>query len=114
MKKSKLNVFQQASAKNMSEDELQSQVIDSAKKLGWMVYHTHDSRRSQPGFPDLVLINIRMRKLVIRELKRETGRVSDNQKLWIHGFNLCGIDIGVWRPLDLFDGTILTTLRGLS
>ena len=39
-----------------SEEDYQAQIIDLAKKLGWRVYHTRDSRRSEPGFPDLILI----------------------------------------------------------
>jgi len=46
--------------------------------MGWWSYHTHDSRRSTPGFPDLVLI--RPPRVMFIELKRETGRLTTAQK----------------------------------
>ena len=38
----------------MTEKQFQSHIVQYAKMRGWLVYHTHDSRRSEPGFPDLV------------------------------------------------------------
>ena len=38
------------------EADFQAQVVKLALLLGWKVYHTHDSRRSREGFPDLILI----------------------------------------------------------
>jgi hypothetical protein len=40
----------------ISEEELLATVTQMAQLQGWMVYHTRDSRRSQTGFPDLVLV----------------------------------------------------------
>lgn len=40
----------------ISEKEFQAQVLDLARLTGWLCYHPHDSRRSAPGFPDLVLV----------------------------------------------------------
>ncbi len=37
----------------LSEADFMDQVIDLAHLYGWMVYHTYDSRRSAPGYPDL-------------------------------------------------------------
>ena len=39
-----------------SEGEYQQQILDLARTLGWRVFHDYDSRRSEPGFPDLILI----------------------------------------------------------
>ena len=44
----------------MTEKEFQRLVVDYATLHGWMHYHTHDSRRSTPGFPDLVLVRERI------------------------------------------------------
>ena len=33
----------------ISEKEFQATVIEYAKACGWKVYHTYDSRRSDPG-----------------------------------------------------------------
>ena len=56
-----------ASLVPISEAELQTAIIDCAVALGWLVYHTHDSRHSPEGFPDLILV--REPRLIIAELK---------------------------------------------
>ena len=40
----------------MSEAELQALIVDAARKLGYWVYHTHDSRNSESGMPDLLVM----------------------------------------------------------
>ena len=70
----------------------------AAKQNGWEVYHTHDSRRSEPGFPDLVLVRDRV---LFRELKTNTGRISPAQKHWGAVLTAAGADFKVWRPKDL-------------
>jgi hypothetical protein len=42
-------------ARSMSERDLLQAVRDCARSLGWMTYHTHSSRRSEEGFPDVIL-----------------------------------------------------------
>ena len=42
-----------------TEDQWQSAVIEYARLMGWLVYHTHDSRHSEKGFPDLVLVPLK-------------------------------------------------------
>jgi hypothetical protein len=82
----------------ITEEQFQQQIIDTARLLGWRVYHTRDSRRSEPGFPDLVLCRDR---LVFLEIKTETGRVSDAQGEWIAAINRAGGCALVVRPSDL-------------
>ena len=67
----------------MTERELQQGLIDAAKLAGWLVYHTHDSRRSEPGFPDLVLVHPRRRDLAFIECKSERGRLTHEQQVWL-------------------------------
>ena len=59
----------------------QGQVLKLAEQAGWKAYHTFDSRRSEPGWPDLVLV--RGVQLIFLELKTEEGVVSDDQEEWI-------------------------------
>ena len=65
----------------MTEAELQALITDAADLGGWLWYHTHDSRRSNPGFPDLVLV--RPPEMLFIELKSERGRVSPAQRMWL-------------------------------
>ena len=80
----------------MREKTFQAQVIRISKVFGWLSYHTYDSRRSAPGFPDLVLV--RGDKLLFRELKTEDGRLTAHQKVWGKKLKDAGADYKVWRP----------------
>lgn len=83
-------------AHSLSEKDLQQQVLDLATLYGWRHFHVRDSRGSDPGWPDLVLL--RPPKLLIVELKRETGRLSVAQSDWLRLLDMCGVDVRVWRP----------------
>jgi len=65
----------------MSEKELQTRVKALAEANGWKVYHTYDSRKSDPGFPDLVLV--RGEHVYFWELKTQSGKVTKEQAEWI-------------------------------
>ena len=80
------------------ERDFQRAVCQLAKTLGCIVYHTHDSRRSEPGFPDLVIVG--KRAFMFRELKTERGYVSDAQKEWLDKLADAKADAAVWRPSD--------------
>lgn len=94
----------------MSEAELLAKVRGLAAAFGWMAYHTHDSRRSEPGFPDVVMV--RGHRVLYRELKTRRGRVTPVQSAWLGALLDAGCDAGVWRPGDLFDGVISKELGG--
>lgn len=95
----------------MSEAEFQARVIRLARLLGWRVYHTHDSRRSAAGFPDLVLAR-RGRGVIYAELKSEKGRTTAEQDEWLGLLRDSGQDVFLWRPADL--QTIADILGGTS
>lgn len=105
-----LDDYRRMIARNMAEKTLQGRVELLARELGWLFYHTHDSRRSQAGFPDIVLAYPATGRLVVRELKTMKGTLSTDQQQWLAAFTTAGIDTGVWRPIDLLDETILRTL----
>ena len=69
-----------AVVKVRTEAAFQAQVVELAGMLGWEVYHTYDSRRSNPGFPDLTLV--RSGILIFAELKMEPGSMSSAQLRW--------------------------------
>ncbi len=80
----------------MSEKAFQSLVKSHAVALGWLAYHTHNSRRSDPGFPDLVLV--RGGVLIFAELKTEKGKTSESQEVWINAVRENNTPVYVWRP----------------
>lgn len=94
---------------NLTEKELQAVVLDAARLFGWFTYHTHDSRRSNPGFPDLVLA--RPDRVMFVELKSERGRLTVDQTQWLQVLEKAGQETHIWRPQQWLDGTITETLR---
>jgi hypothetical protein len=68
-------------AGDLRENAFQTQVLNLAAFYGWRAYHTHDSRRSQPGFPDLVLV--RPPEILFVELKGARTRVQPEQREWL-------------------------------
>ena len=99
-------------AARMPERELLERVRSLARVLGLLVYHTHDSRRSEPGFPDLVIAG--HGRVLYAELKTQRGRLTDAQRLWISQLQDAGSEVHLWRPQDLLDRTIAKTLGGGS
>lgn len=85
----------------ISEKQFQKQVLDLAGYTGWTAYHTYDSRRSEPGFPDLVLANPKQKRVVYAELKAQRGRVSPDQRRWLDMLEACGAEVALWRPADM-------------
>ena len=98
-------------AGTMTEGDFQVQVVTLARSMGWKHYHTYDSRRSAAGWPDLVLTHPK-HGILFRELKTQTGRITGAQQEWIDMLGLAGLDAGVWRPADLYNGVIPAALRG--
>lgn len=94
----------------MNEKEFQSNVTELCKwrRLNW--YHTHDSRRSPSGFPDLVIVG--PGGCIFAELKSEKGKVTPTQQTWIDSLNNAGQRAEVWRPSDW--PYIVDTLAELS
>lgn len=97
----------------MKEKALQQAVLALAKLNGWMVYHTFDSRRSEAGFPDLVLVHPERRLMYCVELKSETGKLTPAQARWLEAVYHVGYPplAAVWRPQDWANGLIESTLR---
>ena len=58
-----------------TEKQFQQSVVEVARTLKWRVYHTHDSRRSAAGFPDLVLTRGGHRILLTEPLPPSPERI---------------------------------------
>ena len=81
----------------MRERDWQAMVTAAAQHLGYLAYHTHDARRSQPVYPDLCLV--RGERLVFLELKTEKGRVRPEQQVWLDALSqVPGVVAMVARP----------------
>jgi len=83
-----------------SEDHFLGRVLELARVFGWQLqYHTFDSRRSQPGFPDVVVV--RAPRVVFLELKTDYGRLTLPQEAWRSELGRCpGVEHYVIRPKD--------------
>lgn len=95
----------------MTENELQAAVIDLCKLYGIAYYHTHNSRRSVPGWPDLALCG---RVLILRELKTDTGRITAAQRAWGDRLRRARQSWDIWRPEDLRSGHIARELAAIK
>lgn len=88
----------------ITEAELLATVVDMARALGWLVHHTHDSRRSESGVPDLLMVNnqhMGRPRVIFAELKSEgakltrgrtspkTGRWLPGQREWLSALDRC-------------------------
>ena len=82
----------------MTERDFQQWITDFATLNGWLVYHTHDSRRSNPGFPDLVLV--RDGALMFLECKTMKGKVTPAQQMWLTHLESTDSITAVVRPSD--------------
>ena len=90
----------QKTTQSISERQLQEALIEAAGWGGWLAFHPYDSRRSAPGFPDLVLV--RPPELIFWELKSAKGRVTPDQHQWIDALEqVPNIEAAVIRPHNL-------------
>ena len=86
--------------RDMSEAKLLAHVREQAEKNGWLVYHTYDSRRSEPGFPDIVAV--RPNVVLFSELKRQTEKLKPDQVVWRELLTRATrVEYREWRPSDV-------------
>jgi hypothetical protein len=91
------------------ERDWQQTVLDAARLLGWLCFHAYDSRRSEPGFPDLVCV--KDTELLCIELKNERGRVRPEQERWLDALcNVARMTVMLARPADW--ETVEAVLKG--
>ncbi len=100
-----------ASRPILSEKQFQAQVVALANLFGWRIFHTFDSRRSEPGFPDLVMA--RKGRIVFAELKVGKNKPTLNQLRWLAVLGLCpGVIARCWYPEDWDEIEAVITGRG--
>lgn len=90
--------------RDLTEKQFEIQLVGTAdhpgvaRQLGYRVYHTLRSKGSAPGWPDWALARER---LIMLELKSETGTVSDHQKVWLRALKAAEVEVYVVRPRHL-------------
>lgn len=94
----------------VTEAELERAVRDLLKLHRLWGYHPYDSRRSEPGFPDWVIIGSRV---LWRELKTDGGELRPDQRRVRNLLLAAGEDWAVWRPADLRSGRIDQEMRAV-
>lgn len=81
------------------ESSFQARVRRAAIDLGYAFYHTHDSRGSDPDFPDCVIV--RPGRCFVWELKVNRNKPTQGQLNWISLLNtVTGIQAAVYYPKD--------------
>lgn len=103
----------------MTERDLETAVLDLSKLLRWRRAHFRPAQTRQGwrtpvsgdgvGWPDLILA--RPPRLIVAELKSAVGRLTADQDAWLSDLAACGIEVHVWRPVNLDDGSIVEALR---
>lgn len=100
-------------ARDMPESVLQERVRQLFLVHRWRYYHTHRSKHSPAGFPDVCAV--RRDRLLFAELKREAARYkpSPDQQAWLDDLEGVGwaVEVYLWRPSDLLSGAIDRILR---
>jgi hypothetical protein len=104
--------------RTITEASWQQCVIEIALRHGWRLHCVPDAlyRRSfavshygasqgHKGWPDLVLC--KSGRLIVAELKSQTGRVRPEQQVWLDDLAACGVEVKIWRPSD-YDEIVAT------
>ncbi len=83
----------------ITEKDFGGWLVELADLRGWAHYHAWLSIHSPRGWPDYALC--RPPRLVLAELKRERGKVSPSQEIWLGLLRKCpGVECYLWRPSD--------------
>ncbi|MCL6437229.1 MAG: VRR-NUC domain-containing protein [Rubrobacteraceae bacterium] len=80
----------------ISEKNFTTRVKGIFRAAGWLTYHTWNSKHSDPGFPDLMLV--RDGRLVAMELKVKNNKISECQARWLEALARAGIETYVMWP----------------
>ncbi|GCD35612.1 hypothetical protein OEIGOIKO_03358 [Streptomyces chrestomyceticus JCM 4735] len=87
---------------SVTEEQFRRHVRQLAAARGWtLAYHTHNSRRSDAGWPDEVYGHPQTRRTLFVELKTDTGRIRPAQREWLTHLAASGLETALWRPRDL-------------
>ena len=92
----------------ISESAFQAQLEHLLRLHGWKYTHFRPAQVrgrwmtplvGDAGFPDLVATD--GETVMFIEVKSAIGRLSPGQKAWINFLQSAGMEVHVWRPVDL-------------
>ena len=63
----------------ITEKQHQDRIVELCHRLGYYVYHTYDSRKSESGYPDLTIIRGHGKPVIFIEVKSERGKLTPAQ-----------------------------------
>jgi len=94
---------QEALPLHLPEADFQEHCEQVARRYGWLVHHAADSRKADPGLPDLIMLSPiqpdNTVTLVLLELKTQKGKLLTEQEQWQLRLGLVNqIVTGVLRP----------------
>ena len=69
-----------------------------AKAHSWKCFHVYDSRRSEPGWPDMILCD--GVSLLGVEVKTNTGKLTPEQQIRLSLLEHAGVETHIWKPKD--------------
>lgn len=93
--------------RSIPEKAFQLQVEALLGLYGWRFFHAPDNRPGangriqnvKAGYPDLTAV--RGTRILYIELKRETGKTTEEQDAWLADLAAAGAEAYVWRPSDI-------------
>jgi hypothetical protein len=92
--------------RTIPESQFQKDVQRVLDAYGWIWYHAADNvprggyiANIRAGFPDIVAA--RGSRILFAELKRETGKLADDQVRWGDAILAAGQEYYVWYPHDM-------------
>ncbi|MEU3455621.1 hypothetical protein ABZ671_18770 [Micromonospora sp. NPDC006766] len=105
---------------DMSEDDLLKVILSLCQTMHLRTAHFRPARTEKgwrtpvqgdgKGWLDLVIVGS---EVLYRETKSTNGRVEPDQQVWMDALAAAGQNVGVWRPIDLLNGTIGRELNAI-
>jgi len=83
-------------AAQVKEEAFLQEVRALAKRNGWLVYHTHDSRGSEHGYPDCCFCD--GKRVIYAELKIPPRKATKEQATWLSHLRRAGVEAYLWYP----------------
>lgn len=114
--------------RSLPERDLMASFMEAARLQGWRAMHVNDSRRMVTrgghqvlvgdsdckGWPDLFLAHPRSGRLLAVEVKKELGRLTEEQLSWLSDLGACDVETFVLRPSTYDEGLALLRPRSSS